>query len=100
MCKNVEAVLAEGTTMDPKCEVVMDGAREVSNDFVCVLSKENGDAAFFYNTDAITLGLTMKMVAKAFVESMARLSDEEQDMVTSVLGGDFVPDVVEVAEYE
>lgn len=96
MCKEVEKVLEAPVN----CTVEMDGQTHTSDDFVCVLSKENGDAAFFYNTDAITLGMAMKMVAKAFVDSMANLTEEEQMQVTSILGGDFVPDAVEVAEHE
>ena len=65
----------------------MDGEGFVSDDFVAVLAKENGDLGFYYNTDAVTLGMTMKMVAKAFVDSMANLSEEEREMVQSVLGG-------------
>ena len=89
MCKEVEAVLAEGTTMDPRCEVAMDGAVTMSDDFVAILSKENGDAAIFYNTDALTLGMAMKMVAKAFVDSMSQLTEDERTDVQRVLGGEF-----------
>lgn len=86
MCKEVEAVLAEGVDMDPRCEVTMDGATTVSDDFVCVMARENGDASIFYNTDALTLGMAMKMVARAFVESMHTLTEEEQQSIQEVLG--------------
>ena len=87
MCKKVEAVLAEGVNMDPKCEVVMDGVGHVSDDFVCVMSRENGDASLFYNTDALTLGMAMKMVTRAFVEAMNQLPEDERKSVTDILGG-------------
>lgn len=92
MCKNVEAVLEERTEMPISCEVHMDGEGFVSDDFVCILVKENGDTSFFYNTDALTLGMGMKMIARAFVESMNNLSEEEREMVTSILGNAFNPE--------
>lgn len=90
MCKKVEAVLAEGIDMPIRCEVTMDGVTTVSDDFVCVLSRENGDASIFYNTDALTMGMTMKMVAKAFVDMMAQLTEEERISVQEILGDAFV----------
>lgn len=90
MCKEVEKVLEESTSADVmSCTVVMEGVEHTSDDFVVVLSRDNGDASFFYNTDAITLGMAMKMVAKAFVDSMGQLSEEEREMVSSVLGDNF-----------
>lgn len=95
MCDKVEAVLKEATTIN--CTVVMDGEENTSDDFICIMCKENGDTSLYYNTDAITLGMGMKMIARAFVESMARLTEEEREAVSSVLGNDFNPDV-EVAQ--
>lgn len=92
MCKEVEAVLAEGVLMDPKCEVTMDGVTHVSDDFVVIMARENGDASLFYNTDALTLGMSMKMVAKAFVEAMHQLTEEEQASIQEVLGDAFICD--------
>ena len=93
MCKEIEAVLAEGANMDPRCEVTMDGITSVSDDFVCVISKENGDVSICYNTDALTLGMAMKMVAKAFVESMHTLTEDEQHTIQEVLGGADIFDI-------
>lgn len=92
MCKQVEAVLAEGTTMDPRCEVVMDGVGTVSDDFVCVMARENGDASIFYNTDALTLGMAMRMVARAFTDAMLQLSEEERASISEVLGDSYIFD--------
>ena len=50
-----------------------------------IMAKENGDASIFYNTDALTLGMAMKMVAKSFVEAMHQLSEEERESVQEVL---------------
>ena len=100
MCKKVEAVLAEGITMDPRCEVTMDGTTHVSDDFVCVMARENGDASIFYNTDALTLGMSMKMVAKSFVEAMHQLTEEERQSIQEVLGDAMVYDKPQEVEYE
>lgn len=82
-----------------KCTVEMDGVAHESDDFVTVMSKENGDAAIFYNTDALTLGMAMKMVARAFVETMNGCTEEERAEITEVLGSAFIADkpVEEVA---
>lgn len=99
MCKEVEKVLKEATN-EPTCTVVMDGETHQSNDFVCVMARENGDASIFYNTDALTLGMAMKMVAKSFVECMGQLTEEEQAMVSEVLGDSFIFDKPQEADHE
>lgn len=92
MCKNVEAVLDNAIVMDPRCEVTMDGVGHVSDDFICILNKENGDASIFFNTDALSMGMAMKMVSKSFVEMMYQLSEEERREISEVLGDAFVFD--------
>lgn len=92
MCKAVEKVLNE-TKEDIVCSVVMDGEEHRSTDFVCVMSRENGNTSIFYNTDALTLGMAMKMVAKSFVEAMGQLSEEERSMVNEILGDSFIFEV-------
>lgn len=69
------------------CKVTMDGATHESDDFVAVLSRENGDASIFYNTDALTLGMSMRLVARAFVSAMAQLSEEDREAIREVLDG-------------
>lgn len=98
MCKEVEKILAE--TNLTTCTVEMDGVKHTSDDFVCILSRENGDASIFYNTDALTLGMSMKMVAKAFVEAMHQLPEEERNEVSAILGGAYVLDKAEVEDHE
>ena len=92
MNKTVEEVLKEATDRPISCTVVMDGETHTSDDFVCVLSRDNGDASIFYNTDALTLGMAMKMVAKSFVEAMGQLPEEERQQVSEILGEAFVVD--------
>lgn len=74
------------------CTVEMDGKTTTSDDFVAILSKENGDASIFYNTDALTLGMAMKMVARAFVECMDKCPEKERGEITEILGAAFVAD--------
>lgn len=74
------------------CTVKMDGKTTTSDDFVAILSKENGDASIFYNTDALTLGMAMKMVARAFVECMDKCPEKEREEITEILGAAFVAD--------
>lgn len=88
MCKEVEKVLEETTPI--VCTVEMDGQVHKSDDFVCVMARENGDASIFYNTDALTMGMAMKMVARAFVETMGQLNEEERKMVSDILGDSFI----------
>lgn len=75
------------------CTINMDGATTESNDFVAVLSKENGSASIYYSTDAITLGMALKMVARSFVECMNNCSEEEQHEITEILGTAFISDI-------
>lgn len=77
---------------EPICTVTMDDKEHTSDDFVAILSRDNGDASLFYNTDALTLGMAMKMVAKAFVESMHQLTEEERQSIQEVLGEAYVMD--------
>lgn len=68
------------------CTVEMDGEVKQSDDFVAILSKENGDASIYYNTDALTLGMAVKMVARAFVECMHNCPEKERGEITEILG--------------
>lgn len=92
MTKIIEEVLEVSTEMPVMCSVIMDGVSHESDDFVCVMSRENGDASLFYNTDALSLGMAMKMVSRAFVESMGTLDEDERTEITEVLGAAFVAD--------
>ena len=92
MCKEVEKVLQETNNEVVACTVRMDGEERTSDDFVAILSKEDGNASIFYNTDALTLGMAMKMIARCFAEAMQALSEEERSMVQEALGYDFAVD--------
>ena len=72
------------------CTIQMDGKEHQSEDFVAVLAKDNGDASLFYQTDALTLGMAMKMVAKAFIVEMSELPDEQRNEIENILGDAFI----------
>ena len=90
MCEKIKEVLEQGTEVPTLCTVTMDGKTHESDDFVAILARENGDASIFYNTDALTLGMAMKMVAKSFVDAMNELTEEERISIQEVLGDAFV----------
>ena len=77
-------------TLPDTCTVRMDGNLHESQDFVTILSKENGDASIFYNTDALTLGMAMKMVAKEFVTCVSNCTLAEQQEIQAILGDAFI----------
>ena len=77
-------------TLPDTCTVRMDGNLHESQDFVTILSKENGDASIFYNTDALTLGMAMKMVAKEFVTCVSQCTLAEQQEIQAILGDAFI----------
>ena len=81
--------------MSDTCKVIMDNEVHESGDFVAVLAKEDGDAAMFYCTDALTLGMAMKMVAKAFITEMNTLGEEERAQIEDILGDAFIKEKVE-----
>ena len=78
------------------CAVTMDGTTETSDDFVVILSRENGDASIYYNTDALTLGMSLKLIAKEFVRCMNECTEEERTQITEILGDAFVAEANEV----
>ena len=77
------------------CTIKMDEEVKQSDDFVAILSHENGDASLYYCTDALTLGMAMKMVAKAFITEMNELSEEERSQIEAILGDAFIKEKVE-----
>ena len=78
------------STLPDNCTVRMDGELHESRDFVAILSRENGDSTIFYNTDAMTLGIAVKMIAKEFVTQLNECSPAEQMEIRDILGDGFV----------
>lgn len=77
------------------CAVTMDGVTNTSEDFVAILSQENGDASIYYNTDALTLGMSLKLIAKEFVRCMNQCNEEERNEITAILGDAFIAEAEE-----
>lgn len=77
-------------TLPDACIVRMDGAIHESQDYVAVLARPNGDASLFYNTDALTLGMSMKLIIKAFIECVSQCTLEEQKEIEQILGNAFI----------
>ena len=73
----------------PLCSVMMDGAVQVSDDFIVILSNEDGNASIFYNTDALTMGMAVKMVSHEYVRLLTQLREEDQSEIATVLGEEF-----------
>lgn len=67
------------------CTVEMDGEVRSSDDFVAILASEDGNTSITYNTDAMTLGVAFKMIARAFVECMKECSEEERHAISEAL---------------
>lgn len=67
------------------CAVTIDGQFMSSDDFVAVLSKSNGSATLLFQTDALTLGIAISLITKAFKKSLAQCPEEEQQNIKDIL---------------
>lgn len=88
-----------------KCEVVADNERNESTDFIAVLAKEDGNAQIFYNTDALTVGIAIKLLTNEYVKMMQDLDEKERYEILEILGDAFNPDKIcedvrDVEEFE
>lgn len=68
------------------CAVAMDGDVKQSTDFIAILHKSNGDASIMYNTDTLSIGMAVKMLAKVYVDSLSKCSDDERREIEATLG--------------
>ena len=73
--KEIEAGKVDSVSL---CTVEMDGKVTKSDDFVAILSKEDGSASITYNTDALTLGMALKLVAVEYTRCLSECSEEER----------------------
>lgn len=100
----IDSSVTDTNDESTRCVVIMDKKKHSTNDFVAVLTKENGDASIFYNTDALTLGMAFKMIARAFVDCMNNCTEEEREEISDILGTAFIGDkpdeIAEGVEYE
>ena len=79
-------MVSKVVNLPDNCIVRMDGALYESDDFVAILSKKDGDTSIFYSTDALTLGIAFKLVAKEFVKCVEQCSPSEQQEIEAILG--------------
>jgi len=70
---------------EPTCTVCMDGECVTTNDFVAIVVKDNWDTMLVFNTDALTLGMGLRLLTKTFAEAMAASSEEEREEVRRIL---------------
>ena len=70
----------------PKCVISMDGTTERSDDFIAIINNTDGTTSLRYNTDALSMGMAVKLVAKAYVEMLSNCSTKEREEIESVIG--------------
>lgn len=68
------------------CTVTMDGEVNHSSDFIAILHKNNGDASILYNTDALSIGMAVKMLARQYIEELGKCSEEDRREIEELLG--------------
>lgn len=69
------------------CTVTLNGETRVSTEYIAILTKPDGDAAFYYNADALTMGMAMRLCAKAFADMLNKLDELERNEINEILGG-------------
>ena len=79
------------------CTVAMDGDVKQSTDFIAILHKSNGDASIMYNTDTLSIGMAVKMLAKVYVDALSKCSDDERREIEAIIGEALAFDKEDVA---
>ena len=70
---------------DVRCTVKMDGETYTGEDFVAIITKEDGNHSMFYNTDPVTIGIAIKMLTERFDAMMKTYSEEDRREICEVL---------------
>lgn len=63
-----------------------DGTKEVSDNFIAIINRPDGTSGIFYNTDALSMGMGIKMMCRAYMDCISQCTPEEQKQVTKMLG--------------
>lgn len=71
---------------EPTCTVMMDDTYESSDDFVAVLHMNDGRTALRYNTDTLSLGLAIKVLAKEYFDQLSKLNEADRTEVEAIIG--------------
>ena len=82
-------IMSKAITMPDVCTVRLGEDLKTSKDFIAILSDEEGKATVYYQTDALTLGMAIKLVSAEFVRCMNDCTQEERDKITAILGDAF-----------
>ena len=69
----------------PTCTVVADGEVNSSSDYIALLYSPNGEATLHYNTDAVSLGMAIQMIAKKYREILDSYPEETRNEIREVL---------------
>lgn len=80
----------------PVCSIMFEEKVQVSDDFIAILSDESGNASIFYHTDAMTMGMAIKLVAHEYIRLLKELPDSDQAAIVGILGAEFSAEALEV----
>lgn len=69
----------------PTVNVVLGDQKITGHDFLCIVHKEDGSAGVYYNTDALQLGLDIRIVTDAFSRLVANCTPEEQKEIIKTI---------------
>ena len=83
-------IMSNALVMPDVCTVRLGEDLKKSEDFVAILTDKEGKTSIYYQTDALTLGMAIKLVAKEFVLCMNKCTQEERDNITAILGDAFI----------
>lgn len=75
---------------EDSCTLFVDGQVISTTDFAIVIAEENGNTILHYNTDVVTLGLGVKMMAKAFQEHIDDCDTELRNEVYAILANKYL----------
>lgn len=68
-----------------RCTVTLAGEIACSDDYVAVLSDEDGTTTLYCSTDALTLGYAYALIADEFIKSLRECTEEEQAEILALL---------------
>lgn len=71
---------------EPTCTVMMDDTFECTDDFVAVLKMDGERTALRYNTDTLSLGFAVKLLAKEYFEQLQALDEQDRAEVENIIG--------------
>ena len=69
-----------------RCVVCMDNTTETSDDFIALLYRPNGNVALRYNTDVLSMGMAIRLLANAYANMLKDCTEEERAEVESIIG--------------